>query len=516
MKKSMVFLMVLLSVSILFATGTPEKAAEKKMKITWTAYQMAPTNADAPMVKYYEEMFNVDFDVWNIDYQQYTELLNIRLAAGEIPDMFMVMNPVDLSKYVEQDLLAPIPLEKIKKFMPNTYATYQKDFPNEFKLGQIDGKIYGLASVSTGNVYRLPITYNKNWLDKLGLEVPTNIDEFEKVIYAFAHGDPDGNGKKDTYGLSMDGLNLLWGMYGMVPLQDYFSIKDGKIAYMPIEPEMKEALAYAHKWYKDGVLDPEFITGENTGGYWAISHSFINGRVGMTVRGNYYHWLFPGDYNEYDNGQAIPNQIGAVAKELLAINPDAKVAFGQPLKNKDGKQGGIRGYHMLSRFYGIGADVPEEKMDKILQILEYMSDSNPDKDAWAVARYGIEGESWRWLEKDRETILKLGEYKDRESFRFENGNVFWWTSGSLPKSRQAEWGTKMGFDQNGIYSVFPISLEAMNRYNAQLQTLREQTYIQIITGSKPLAYFDTFVAEYLKTGGKEVLDAVQAWYTANN
>jgi putative aldouronate transport system substrate-binding protein len=517
MKKGFVVLSILfLGLTLVFAAGSKDAKTDGKMNISWTAYQMAPTAKNAPMVKYYEDMFGVGLDVWNIDYQQYTELLNIRLAAGEIPDMFMVMNPADLSGYVEQGLLAPIPLEKIKKFMPNTYATYQRDFPNEFAMGQIDGQFYGLASISTGNMFRLPIIYNQTWLDALGLEVPTNIEEFERVIYAFAHGDPDGNGKKDTYGLSMDGLELLWGMYGMVPYQDYFSVKDGRIAFMPIEPEMKEALAYARKWYQDGVLDPEFITGENAGGYWAISHSFINGRVGMTVRGNYYHWLYPGDYNEYDDGKPIPNQVGAVSKELLAISPDTKIAFGQPLKKMDGTQGGIRGYHLLARFYGIGADVPEEKMDKILEILEHMGDSNPDRDAWATARHGIQGEDWRWLEKDHETILKLGQYMDRESYRYENGSVFWWTSGSELKSRQAEWGRLMEFDKNGIYSVFPLSLEAMNRYNAQLQTLREQAYIQIITGARPLDYFDTFVAEYLKIGGKEVIDAVQAWYAANN
>ena len=47
-------------------------------------------------------------------------------------------------------------------------------------------------------------------------------------------------------------------------------------------PHNKEALALVKQLYDDGVLDPEFITGENQGGYWAISHSFVNGRIGVT------------------------------------------------------------------------------------------------------------------------------------------------------------------------------------------------------------------------------------------
>lgn len=500
------------------ATTQPSEPAatsdEKTYTISWTPYQMAPTPEDAPMVKYYEDMFNVDFDVWNIDNQQFAELLNVRLASGDIPDVLMVTPPSDLQKYVSQGVLAPIPLEKLQQYMPNTLAGFEAIYPGVLDLAKINGEIYGIPAVSGSNIFRLPIVYNQNWLDALNLQVPTTIDQFEKVIYAFANDDPDGNGVKDTYGLSEDGLNLLWGMYDMVPRQDYFNLKDGKIVYAPIEPEMKEALAYANKWYNDGVLDPEFITGENTGGYWAVSHSFINQRVGMTVRGNYYHWVFEGDYNEFVDGVETPAVDGAVTKELKALHPDAKISFGQPLFNKDGKQGGVRGYNLLMRFYGIGADaVAEEgKMEKILEIMEYMSDANPDDTARMVARHGIEGENWKWAERDRATVKKLGTYDENEAFRFENGSVFWWSSGEPQISRLSDWGYQLGFDKGGIFSAMPMAVEAMAKYNAQLEALRQQTYIQIITGDKPLDYFDEFVQEYLRLGGQEILDQAQAWY----
>ncbi|MDT2194410.1 hypothetical protein [Paenibacillus larvae] len=43
----------------------------------------------------------------------------------------------------------------------------------------------------------------KDWLDRLGLEPPVTIEEYEKVIEAFATQDPNGSGEQDTYGLSM-------------------------------------------------------------------------------------------------------------------------------------------------------------------------------------------------------------------------------------------------------------------------------------------------------------------------
>ncbi|MGI5898721.1 MAG: extracellular solute-binding protein [Christensenellales bacterium] len=484
-----------------------------RYQVSWTGYQVAPLGNDPYILRHFEDILNVDFDIWNIDHQQYDELLNVRLASGEIPDMFMVLRPNNLQKYVAQDLLAMIPYENIEKYMPNTLAeSWEEIFPGALDLAKIDGEIYGLPSLSSGNVYRLPIVYNQNWLDALGKSVPTTIEEFEDVIYAFAHGDPDGNGVKDTYGLSSEGLLLLWGMYGMVPLQDYFSEKDGELVFLPIEPELKEALAYAKKWYEDGVLDPEFITGENTGGYWAISHSYLNHRIGMTVIGNYYHWQYPGDFSDYVDGQEVPCEAGAVTKELLALHPDDTIAFGMPLINTDGKQGGIRGYNMLSRFYGVGINALDTpgKMNKILSIYEYTGNAQPDDETYITIRHGFENETWKWAERDRRSIISLSPFLEDDSLRYQAGCILWWNSGGRDVSRRGEWAAANDFDLGGIYSAFPTSTDSMSRYNSQLETMREQAYIQIITGEKPLDYFDTFVQEYLSQGGQEILNEINA------
>ena len=77
---------------------------------------------------------------------------------------------------------------------------------------------------------------------------------------------------------------------------------------------MKEALTYLRKWYKDGVIDPEFVTGENKGGYKHLSHAFINGKIGMTSMGNYYHWVQDGDYEDWHvehDGKVVKSPVQA-------------------------------------------------------------------------------------------------------------------------------------------------------------------------------------------------------------
>ena len=117
---------------------------------------------------------------------------------------------------------------------------------------------------------------------------PETIAEWTDLFYAFANDDPDGNGTNDTYALSKSGMKPFWGLSGYCDAT-WSKLPDGTIGYGNVQPEMKEVLAMFAKWYADGVLDPEYITGENTGGYWALSHSFLNGRIGMTSHGSYYH-----------------------------------------------------------------------------------------------------------------------------------------------------------------------------------------------------------------------------------
>ncbi|GJM72172.1 hypothetical protein HMSSN036_43880 [Paenibacillus macerans] len=95
-------------------------------------------------------------------------------------------------------------------------------------------------------------------------------------------------------------LLQVFGAFGQIVFADqiYFGRKDGNLVGA-LEPEMKEALQYLRKWYLDGIIDQEFITGENKGGYKHLSHAFINGRIGITSMGNYYHWIQDGDYSAW-------------------------------------------------------------------------------------------------------------------------------------------------------------------------------------------------------------------------
>lgn len=94
----------------------------------------------------------------------------------------------------------------------------------------------------------------QDWLDNLGLEAPTTIDEFEEVIRAFTEDDPDGNGEKDTYGFTYEGDTIYNNGWCADPVT-IFSVytgknlpgqwqedEDGKLVYGSLDEGNKKAL----------------------------------------------------------------------------------------------------------------------------------------------------------------------------------------------------------------------------------------------------------------------------------
>ncbi|WP_132014556.1 extracellular solute-binding protein [Hydrogenispora ethanolica] len=518
------FLVMLAGLFVIsMAWGAPGSfAKEKRIKINWVPYSIQPTDPNGEILKWIEEKFNADIDVWNMDESKFDEMVSLRMAAGEIPDFFRISKVANLGNYVNQGVAAVIPNGYLKKYAPNIYKCIQENAPGFMDYGRINGKMYGIPIVSPTNIFHLPLVYREDWLKKVGVaKAPETLAEFEKLMYKFAKEDPDGNGKKDTYGLSNTGMAAVFGAFG-VPLNrwakdDYFVKRGNRILNAAVAPELKSALALLHKWYQDGVLDPEFITGENTGGYWALSHAFINSRIGFSCSGNYYHWIPAGDYSQVTpDGKKIPCDPGAIAKEIGLVNPAMKYAFGMPLQGPNGQRG-IFQFNRLMNFYAFGKQVEKDraKMARILQIFDFAS-ASPDLDQRYRAQWGIQGKHWVWVDKEHEEKNFLPPYDKQDGYNHRLGACLWSDMPFPPKQMREQWAYQHGLNKYGIESVIQFSLPSMVKYGAQLLKMRDQMLISIITGDKPVEWFDQYVKDYMRAGGAEVEKEVNQWYKANH
>lgn len=489
--------------------GASKAGPAKKLTITVANYQMEPTPDDAELLIKYGQKFGVTFKPVNINHDKYHELLNVKLAAGEVPDFLYIRQAETLGTYVKQGVIAPLSEDMVKKNAPDLYKAINDLYPGAFELGKVDGVLYGIPALNRTNIFHIPLVYRADWMKKVGVaKVPETLAEFETLMYKFAKEDPDGNGKNDTYGLSKDGFMAVLGAFGVMAFDDrspypYWMEKKGKIINDTTSPEARQALELLAKWYKDGIIDPEFITGENQGGYWAISHAFINGRIGFTSRANYYHWAMPGVYDDIDaNGNRTPCQPGAVAKELIALNPKAELVLGQSLKGPNGAQG-IKQFNLLMNFYCVGK-LAEKEPGKVAKVLEiYNHTQTSDVLERLSIKNGQEGKYWKLLDPATETWNFIPPYDKDQSYWSRIGGILSMPEAYPPKAMREQWAYSLKYDQKGIANAIQVGLPNMRKYQAELKKISDEAYIAIITGAKPVSYFDDFVKNYQAAGGAE-------------
>ncbi|MFP4975775.1 extracellular solute-binding protein [Paenibacillus sp. CN-4] len=143
---------------------------------------------------------------------------------------------------------------------------------------QPDGIIYGVAAEKPGGM--LPIV-REDWLESLGLAEPDTLEEYAEVLRAFKKGDPDGNGRQDTWGLSFAGAEDLQAFMSAagLPRGLRLDLETGKRDM----PYASEQAVPVYEWlaalYRDGILEPGFAENDTK----HLKELFVSGQVGMII-----------------------------------------------------------------------------------------------------------------------------------------------------------------------------------------------------------------------------------------
>lgn len=215
------------------------------------------------------------------------EAFNLMVASGNIADI-VTSTKVNMDKFGQEGAFEPLN-DLIDKHAPNIKKFLEKR-PDVKAVGTAaDGKMYFLPFAPDGEAAS-GWFIRQDWLDALGLQTPKTVDEYYKVLKAFKEQDPNKNKKADEVpyftrdnNTAVYGLLALWGAD-----HDYY-LKDGKIAFGPIEPTFKTGISAIAQWYKEGLIDREIFTrgakarevmlGDNIGGStrdWFASTAAFN------------------------------------------------------------------------------------------------------------------------------------------------------------------------------------------------------------------------------------------------
>ena len=130
--------------------------------------------------------------------------VNIQIASGDLPDAYMGVGfqNYELSSYGADGTFIDLTPYLTSDVMPNLTAILDEHPEIKAAITMDDGCIYGLpAGEQMGtagigkaedySIFSVPqfSMINKKWLDELGLEVPSTLDELQTALEAFKEND---------------------------------------------------------------------------------------------------------------------------------------------------------------------------------------------------------------------------------------------------------------------------------------------------------------------------------------
>lgn len=229
--------------------------------------------------KWFEDT-GVEFEWQSIPNEGAQEKINLMLASGEdLPDAFWNFGDGKsgniVVQYADQDIFLPTE-GIINDYMPNLKKILD-DHPNyRAEITAPNGHTYGFPYIE--EMYGLvltggPLLINKTWLDQVGKEVPTTVDEWVDCLKAFRDGgDLNGNGEADEIPMaSWFGATDSFGSYNMFyrftgafgcadsycggnAYADHLRLIDGKVTFTAMDEAFRKTAEFFNMLYNENLI----------------------------------------------------------------------------------------------------------------------------------------------------------------------------------------------------------------------------------------------------------------------
>ena len=348
----------------------------------------------------------------------------------------------------------------------------------------------------------------QDWLDAVGLSVPTTLDEWYTVLKAFKEQDPNGNGVADEIPLSdsWGGTNYLFagnafGLYLSGNAAGDFAVgEDGKLFYKYTDARYKETLAFLNKLYSEGLMDPEYATAT----YETSSAKIATNIVGAIAS----DWL--SNLSQYEN-----NLIAGGVE-------DANWVPVPPVKNPDGESVVHNRWPILS-YAVISKDCENPAL-----ALQWMDIHCLSPEGIDLQTFGVEGSSYEVIDGVYEmTDFVLHNPDGLGSFEALRSLGAWCTGLPYIQTKDVhvaifgedekilEYSAQFTGDQ--ILDPFPSltftdeEQERSAEINTNITTYKDEMTNKFIEGEESLDNFDAYVAELESYG---LNDLLQIWQDA--
>ena len=498
-------------------TPVPEEKLEKwpeKITLTWYLrgkeeeyYQYLWEDMEA--IKAIEEATNI-----TIEFKVATngDSYIPMMTSGEYPDIITEKNmeqyPGRLAALYKDGISIQVD-ELIDEYMPN-YKKILEENPaiaNDLKLDSGEYTFFSQLYDTTNeadrqakSVYGLAI--RQDWLDAVGKEIPTTMDEWYDVLKAFKTQDPNGNGQQDEEPicLASSGWKYFMTAYGITG--DPSIGVDGKVIYGFATDAYKQYLETMNKWYQEGLIYNIF---ENT------SLEAREERVTNNLAGA---WKADAPHFDPTNSYLSKLQEKVPTAEFAAVPWPKVTADSVQYTNSD-----------ISSFSRDTTIITSTSKNK--EAAAFLLDYFYSEEGSALINWGIEGQSYD-VAADGTKVLKAEMAVEMD---YHNSKV--------PTMYKYADSTIINFPSFGEYSDFLLATKSEGfinactvwaegvlfkmPYPAQLSPEQNETVetatagmsdyitemrLNFITGAEPLTNYDAYV-DQLKLMGLDTL--IQVW-----
>lgn len=407
--------------------------------------------------RWFCDRFNVDFQFWPVDRDDWDEKVRIWIASGEMPDVFAwnVVDASELRNWSRQGRFRKMP--ELGERYPNLQRV--SDVLTSDDYYRVDGELYcwprvtlDLFDADSRDYNPIGFYYRQDWAEKLGMKRDIYTwDEMVELARAFIVQDPGRNGPGKTIGLACAAWAFpqMAGIDQLSPYWDGFVVRDGRYVWGASLPETREGLKIANSLYDEGVIWRDQILARDDD----APNRLTAGEVGICL-------------NTY-NVPVVDRMLRNFAYSHPGIDPDTALAPMHVLS----PDGTILAYERADHWMVsiVNASMSDAKFERLLDMWDWLM----SEEGRLFMIFGIKGKDWDYDERGR--IICLYE-------RDQDGNVI------EPYDR----ATQQVFSLAGLPGGGALDVrfsEAARRKVSEYEMARDVPYVEVKEINYDVLYF---------------------------
>ncbi|NJN82751.1 MAG: extracellular solute-binding protein, partial [Caldilineaceae bacterium] len=214
-----------------------------------------------PIIQEIEARTNTDIQFATVDWGDINQFRNLAMSTEEDIDIYHHMDTN--YQWIEDGFVIPLDDYIDPERHPFLTALVNSDAYADMKR---DGQVYYIPMLSGGSDWVL--IARQDWMDELGLDMPTNEVEFRELLQAFKDRDSDGR----STGMQIEGSRQI--RRSMTPIfsafgapvsffdveRNYWVGDDGQLIPVATSDNVKAALQFVNGLYADGLVNTDFAS----------------------------------------------------------------------------------------------------------------------------------------------------------------------------------------------------------------------------------------------------------------